>query len=252
MKLKIIKISKALFRYTLMLSLLLFTFCESIEVDLTPDAVLTKDSKVIALMKSVINSGSAINLTKSGDNDQCTEFLYPITILSYEETPVPIIITSDEELRAFIDSLNNNNYFNLIYPISLMDDEGGTTQLWDLEALVGTLEMALDACGGNGDDNTGDDNTGDNTGDDNTGDNSGDDDTGDNSGDDDTGDNSGDDNTGDNSGDDDDDDNVVYDFCHKNNKKVYICHKGNTICVSVNAIWGHLTQHEEDFLGQCE
>ena len=227
MKLKIFKISKTLFRYTLMLSLLLFTFCESIEVDLTPDVVLTKDSKVIALMKSVINSGSAINLTKSGDNDQCTEFQYSITILSYEEIPTPIIITSDEELRAFIDSLTNNNYFNLVYPITLIDDEDEPTQLWDLDSLVGTLQMALDACGGNGDDN-GD----------------GDNDIADNSGDDDN-------NTGDDDGD-GDDDNVVYDFCHKNNKKVYICHKGNTICVSVNAIWGHMNQHQEDYLGECE
>jgi len=235
MKLNIFKITKPLFRSTFMLSFLLFTFCESIEVDFTPDAVLTKDSKVIALMKSVINSGSAINLTKSGDNDQCTEFLYPITILSYEETPVPIIITSDEELRAFIDSLNNNNYFNLLYPISLINDENETTQLWSLEDLVGTLEMALDACNGNGDDNGGDDS-----------------DTGDNSGDGSTGDNSGDDNnnSGDNDG--DNDDNVVYDFCHKNNKKVNICHKGQTICVSINAIWGHLNQHGVDYLGQCE
>jgi len=51
---------------------------------------------------------------------------------------------------------------------------------------------------------------------------------------------------------DDNDSDEEYDYCHKNNKKVYICHKGNTICVSVNAIWGHLNQHEEDFLGKCE
>lgn len=43
-----------------------------------------------------------------------------------------------------------------------------------------------------------------------------------------------------------------YKFCDKNNKKVYICHKGITICVSVNAIWGHLQHHEEDFLGTCD
>lgn len=56
------------------------------------------------------------------------------------------------------------------------------------------------------------------------------------------------------SGDDNDNGNDEndYDYCQNNNKKVYICHKGHTICVSINAIWGHLAHHEEDYLGQCE
>lgn len=43
-----------------------------------------------------------------------------------------------------------------------------------------------------------------------------------------------------------------YQYCDKNGKKVLICHKGNTICISVNAIWGHMQHHEEDYLGTCE
>jgi len=43
-----------------------------------------------------------------------------------------------------------------------------------------------------------------------------------------------------------------YDYCDDNNKKVYICHKGETICISINAIWAHLNNHEEDYLGQCD
>jgi len=50
----------------------------------------------------------------------------------------------------------------------------------------------------------------------------------------------------------DDDDEDEYEYCDSKKKKVYICHKGKTICVSVNAIWGHLNQHEEDFLGRCD
>ena len=42
------------------------------------------------------------------------------------------------------------------------------------------------------------------------------------------------------------------DHCGKKNKKVYICHKGKTICVSVNAIWGHMQHHEDDYLGRCD
>ena len=48
------------------------------------------------------------------------------------------------------------------------------------------------------------------------------------------------------------DDDNGFKFCDKNSKKVYICHKGKTICVSVNAIWGHMNHHEEDYLGTCE
>ena len=43
-----------------------------------------------------------------------------------------------------------------------------------------------------------------------------------------------------------------YEYCDKNSKKVKICHKGINICVSVNAIWGHMQHHEEDYLGGCD
>ena len=73
-------------------------------------------------------------------------------------------------------------------------------------------------------------------------------------GDDDDNDDSDDDNDDDNNDDDSDDDDSddTYQYCDKNKKKVYICHKGNTICVSVNAIWGHLEHHDEDYLGKCD
>ncbi|NNE31041.1 MAG: hypothetical protein HKN40_01595 [Winogradskyella sp.] len=41
-----------------------------------------------------------------------------------------------------------------------------------------------------------------------------------------------------------------YEYCHSNNKKVYICHNGTTICVSINAINAHLEHGDE--LGQCD
>lgn len=52
--------------------------------------------------------------------------------------------------------------------------------------------------------------------------------------------------------DDDDSDDDGYQYCGPNKKKVSICHKGKTICVSVNAIWGHKTRHKEDYLGKCK
>ncbi len=44
--------------------------------------------------------------------------------------------------------------------------------------------------------------------------------------------------------------NDEYEYCDDNNKKVYICHNGNTLCVSINAIKAHLDHGDE--LGQCE
>ncbi len=41
-----------------------------------------------------------------------------------------------------------------------------------------------------------------------------------------------------------------FEYCHPNNKKVYICHNGNTLCISVNAINSHL--EHGDTLGQCD
>ena len=41
-----------------------------------------------------------------------------------------------------------------------------------------------------------------------------------------------------------------YEFCDDKEKKVYICHNGKTICVSINAIDAHLAHGDE--LGQCD
>jgi len=51
---------------------------------------------------------------------------------------------------------------------------------------------------------------------------------------------------------DDDSEDDRYQYCDTNKKKVSICHKGKTICVSVNAVWGHKTHHKEDYLGKCK
>ena len=41
-----------------------------------------------------------------------------------------------------------------------------------------------------------------------------------------------------------------YDYCDDKNKKVYICHNGHTICVSVNAIKAHLDHG--DVIAKCD
>ena len=42
-----------------------------------------------------------------------------------------------------------------------------------------------------------------------------------------------------------------YEYCHKKNKKVVICHNGQSICISINVIWGHMAHHAGDYFGSC-
>jgi len=256
MKKKTIKFST--FKYLLFLPILMFTYCESSFEGpaLNSENKLTTDAKVLSLMKSAIKSDVNNNLTENkGDlskgtsteeDDQCTYFLYPMTFEVYSgDNPVPEIweINSDEELISFIDTLvaSITTYeFYIHFPITLLDSDGVETVLKDLTELEGTLQMAVEACAGFDDDS---DDDGSDDGSDNDSNDGSDD--GNNNGDDDDDDDDGSDDGSDNDNNDD------YEYCDKNNKKVYICHKGNTICVSVNAIWGHMEHHNDDYLGSC-
>ena len=40
-----------------------------------------------------------------------------------------------------------------------------------------------------------------------------------------------------------------YESCDNSNKKAYVCHDGNTLCISVNAVQAHLDHG--DLLGEC-
>lgn len=232
-----IEFKLGILRYLFFIPFLLFTFCDnsSEEIYFSDYEMITKDSKVISLMKSAVKSNSDKELIKSGNTNsdasgQCVEFQYPMTFSAYigdNPTIQVIVINSDEELLEFFNMLTTTNQIYIIFPVILIDVDGLPTEIENITDLEGTLQMALDACGGNGSDDGNDD-----------GSNDGNDD-GSNDGNDD----------GSNDG---DEDNYDFDFCHSNNKKVYICHKGQTICVSINAIWGHTNQHEEDYLGQCD
>ena len=41
-----------------------------------------------------------------------------------------------------------------------------------------------------------------------------------------------------------------FEFCDSSNKKVYVCHNGNTLCISASAVQAHLAHG--DVLGQCD
>ena len=248
-------------------------------LSLMKSAIQNDSDQILTQNKSDLSKGTATE-----DAGQCTNFLYPMTFQVYSgDDPIPETkeINSDEELIAFIEAFTfentagvfTPNYEMFIYfPIILLDTDGYETVLNDLTELEGTLQMAVEACDSFNeglDDTSGDGSTGgsDDSSDDSSADSPVDglnDESGDGS-DSGSGDSS-DDNSGDdsNDGSDDDSDNDSfeesnendddngYKYCDKNNKKVYICHKGKTICVSVNAIWGHMYHHEEDFLGTCD
>lgn len=190
MKTKKMNIRFDLLRYLLFLPFLLFLSCqESIEeISLDTAEVIYKDSKIVSLMKSAV---------KSDDDDQCIEFKYPLGFYVYYTGSISIetvIINNDDELIAFFDELTNTDQLNFDFPFELIGTDEEETPIDNLDELIGTLQVAVDACRGE----------------------------------------------------------VDYDFCDDKNKKVYICHKGKTICISINAIWGHINNHEDDYIGKCD
>jgi len=179
-------------RHLLFLPFLLIFSCQgNIELNLLDAGeIVNKDSKIISLMKSAVQSNS------ENDDDQCTEFAYPIRFFARNSSGsiVPVQINSDEELIAFINQMDDSDEISFDFPFELISSENEVTIIENLTQFEEVLQIVMDACGGSTD----------------------------------------------------------YDYCDDKNKKVYICHNGNTICVSINAVWGHLNNHEDDFLGECD
>lgn len=221
------KISKAI----MLLSLLALTFCQNIDKDIIHETptLLTKSEKVVELMNEVAHKNQVStkdSTTKSSyvETNPCTGFKYPMTFFARigdSSSFQPVTINSDIELVDFFKRLNESDQFYIDLPVVLLDVTGEETTITSLEELKGTLQIAINLCWedqvviNNGE-----------TTNDGTGASS--------------------DTSGTDSG------TTQYEYCDKNNKKVYICHKGKTICVSINAVWGHLNHHSEDKLGKCK
>ena len=215
------------------------------------EALYNIDSNISKLMLQVIDNNNEITKSSGTSDVACTGFIYPITFYAYfgdDPTARKVEVNSDQELLEFFYTIGTTNQYYIFFPVILTDFEGEQTTIRSIEELEGTLQMALDACNEGGGDDNSDDDTGGSDGDDSTGgidgDNGGDDSTGGTDGD-----NAGDNGTGGTDGGTTGDE--TNGACHPNSKKVTICHKGINICVSVNAIWGHLNQHQEDYLGSC-
>ncbi len=183
-----------LFRYLLFLPFLLLIFCQDNNdeiISLNSKDIITKNSKVTSLMKSAVKSDS----DDDNDDEQCVEFQYPIAfyvIFPQGQSIETIVVTSDEELFDFFDTLTETDEIRIDFPLVLVGVDGEETIINSLTELEDTLQIAVDACRGDN----------------------------------------------------------QYEYCDDNNKKVYICHNGNTLCVSVNAINAHLEHGDE--LGQCD
>ncbi|MGB5363426.1 MAG: hypothetical protein WBN17_09000 [Aureibaculum sp.] len=181
-------------RYLLFLPFLFFTFCQegSEEIADSPDEVITVESNIVTLMKAAVATKSDDD--NNNNDEQCVEFKYPIAFYAYYTNSRTIdtrVINSDEQLFSFFDELINTDQIMIDFPMEIIGEDGGI-EIGDMDELVATLEIAVDACRGNDD----------------------------------------------------------YDYCDDKNKKVYICHNGHTICVSVNAIKAHLDHG--DVLGKCD
>ena len=174
MKKKTSKIRLSQLKYLLFLPIFLLSFCNSNFDEFTSSAEnkLTKDAKVLTLMKAAIKSDLDNNSSKSlgkdsankginDEDDQCTHFLYPMSFEVYSrDDPDPVIweINSDEELISFIDTLvaSTTSYeFYIYFPITLLDTDGVATVLNGLTELEGTQQKAVEACAGINDDGSG-------------------------------------------------------------------------------------------------
>lgn len=196
MKLKILKNKLIVLMCFLFLPFILITSCESNNTtSLDTESIITKNSKVVSLMISAISNDTKNKNDNDDDNSQCVEYVYPIAfyvIFPDSQSIETIVVTNDDELFEFFDTLKETDEIRIDFPLVLVSTDGEETILNNLTELEETLQIVVDACRGS----------------------------------------------------------EEFEYCDDNNKKVYICHNGNTLCVSINAVNAHLNHGDE--LGQCD
>ena len=174
--------------YFLFLPFLFLTFCQEGNEEIIQDTqmVITKDSQITMLMKTAVMDDA--------NDDQCLEYKYPIAFYAYypkSESIETIVIYSDDELIDFFENLTKADQISIDFPVVLLGVDGEEVAITNLTGLKDTLQVAVDACSGD----------------------------------------------------------PNYESCDNNNKKAYVCHDGNTICISVNTVQTHLDHG--DLLGEC-
>lgn len=146
----------------LMIPLALLNSCQtSDDIVFNSEQLFTKDSKIVPLfLKAIEDNSSTISTKSTNDEDQCTEFVYPMTFYAYtgdDTEPSAIIINNDEEFEEFLTALTSGEHFFITYPVTLIDVDGNLTAINDYPDLEGVLTMLIDACTGDSDDDNDDD-----------------------------------------------------------------------------------------------
>lgn len=146
MKRKVLKRMYHIFRYLLfMIPFLAFTYCQK-------DAQTTdsQDQGIILTEQATLLMKSSVS--KSDDSDEnCIEYQYPIEFYYYfpgSHTIEAAIIYNDEQLFDFFDMVKDADEIRIDFPIVLYGDESEQVIINDLEQLISTLQVAIDACRG--------------------------------------------------------------------------------------------------------
>jgi len=129
--------------FALFIGLFLLFSCETEKLDVTkqdPDNTITSDSQLFNL----------ISMITTQDQEQllpiaCVDFVYPITILVYDENRNPIetvTVSGDAAFSSLLGNLHENNTISISYPITTSFADGTITTI-DSKT---EPKSALDSC----------------------------------------------------------------------------------------------------------
>jgi hypothetical protein len=103
----------------------------------------------------------SIFASSSSDDDfneiECIDFNFPIVINTYNsvtQTPNTITITSNSQFYNFIGSLNGEDIYTMVYPLSMTNSNGETTVYNSNTELQAGIENVIDDCNDDGSGNT--------------------------------------------------------------------------------------------------
>lgn len=118
-------------------------------------------SEIVINNKDELQKLVAECIEGGADEDiECIDFIYPLTMFTFNTDFVQtaaVIVSSDSELRRFFTGLGENDLVGINYPISLELYDGTKITVNDNAALISALEMAIDACDEDDDNDYGDD-----------------------------------------------------------------------------------------------
>jgi hypothetical protein len=147
MKINEIIVSK--FLLLLLMASVTLTSCENegVEEDTQTEESISVDSELVIQMKSMVSPNSAVS------NLICVDFVYPMTISTYDVNNQVIsstTVNSDLELNALFITLNNNQFVAIAYPVTIATTAFGNLTLSNDADLLSELRAAIGHCIENG------------------------------------------------------------------------------------------------------